>query len=169
MTMRRSRSGAEAAAAVAVALALVMLAALLGSCVSERQDAAGPTGAVEGACTIPIGSPVLGSTQALVAIRIDPDKPGTPRAPWDDFLICTATPKGQLWDCRVAIRDLSTEERRIVIGMLVVAAVLRLAVVAGLFLTTNHFSVPFGSLFGDEEYFKRRSLWLRSMALGNEA
>ena len=67
--------------------------------------------------------------------------------------------------CRVAIRDLSVEERRIVFGMLVVAAVLRLAVVAGLFLTTDHFSVPFGSLFGDEEYFKRRSMWLRSMAL----
>ena len=67
--------------------------------------------------------------------------------------------------CRAAIRDLSAEERRIVIGMLVVAAVLRLAVVGGLFLTTDHFNVPFGSLFGDEEYFKRRSLWLRSMAL----
>ena len=67
--------------------------------------------------------------------------------------------------CLVAVRDLSTEDRRIVIGMLVVAAVLRLAVVGGLFLATDHSSVPFGSLFGDEEYFKRRSLWLRSMAL----
>jgi hypothetical protein len=35
-----------------------------------------------------------------------------------------------------------------------------------LFLSVDHSSTPFGSLFGDEEYFKRRSLWLRSMALG---
>lgn len=41
---------------------------LLGACVSERQKA-GPTGVVEGECRIPIGSPILGSTQALVAIR----------------------------------------------------------------------------------------------------
>jgi hypothetical protein len=67
--------------------------------------------------------------------------------------------------CRVAVRGLDAEERRIVIGILVVAAVTRLAVVGGLFAYTDHQSVPFGSLFGDEEYFKRRSLWLRSMAL----
>jgi hypothetical protein len=67
--------------------------------------------------------------------------------------------------CRGAIRDLSEEERRAVLALLIAAAVLRLAVVAGLFVATDHWSLPFGSLFGDEEYFKRRSLWLRSMAL----
>jgi 4-amino-4-deoxy-L-arabinose transferase-like glycosyltransferase len=68
--------------------------------------------------------------------------------------------------CRAASSGLTAEERRVVLTLLIVAAALRLAVVAGLFLTTDHASVPFGSLFGDEEYFKRRSLWLRSMAMG---
>lgn len=67
--------------------------------------------------------------------------------------------------CRLGTRGLGADERRIVIGILIVAAVTRLAVVGGLFAFTDHGSVPFGSLFGDEEYFKRRSLWLRSMAL----
>ena len=52
-----------------------------------------------------------------------------------------------------------------IVGILIVAAVMRLAIVGGLFAYTDHATVPFGSLFGDEEYFKRRSLWLRSMAL----
>lgn len=60
---------AKAMAAVGITLALAAIALLLGACVSERQDAGVPTGTVGGACTIPIGSPVLGSTQALVAIR----------------------------------------------------------------------------------------------------
>lgn len=67
--------------------------------------------------------------------------------------------------CRISVRDLTAEERRVVLTLIIVAAVLRLAVVAGLFVATDHGSIPFGSLFGDEEYFKRRSLWLRSMAL----
>jgi hypothetical protein len=52
------------------------------------------------------------------------------------------------------------------LALFLVAVALRLALVAGLFLSIDHSSTPFGSLFGDEEYFKRRSLWLRSMALG---
>lgn len=67
--------------------------------------------------------------------------------------------------CRAARRGLSPDEQRLVTLLLVVAAVLRVAVVLGLFVTTDHGATPFGSLFGDEEYFKRRSLWLRSMAL----
>ena len=109
MTMRRSRSIAEAAAAVALAVALVMLAALLGSCVSERQDAGSPTGTVEGACTIPIGSPVLGSTQALVAIRnftFQPDTVRVKRGTTVTWVNCenattdahTTTSQAQLWD-----------------------------------------------------------------------
>ena len=50
--------------AAAAAALLVTVA-----CVSDRQKAGGPTGVVEGECRIPIGSPILGSTQALVAIR----------------------------------------------------------------------------------------------------
>jgi amicyanin len=109
MTTRRARSAAEAAGAVAIALALVALAALLGSCVSERQDAAGPTGTVEGACTIPIGSPVVGSTQAIVAIRnfgFHPDTVHVKRGTTVTWVNCenattdahTTTSQAQLWD-----------------------------------------------------------------------
>ena len=79
MTVRRSRPLVEMATAVAITLALAAIAMLLGACVSERQGAGGPTGTVEGACTIPIGSPVLGSTQALVAIRAFSFQPDTVR------------------------------------------------------------------------------------------
>ena len=37
------------------------------------------------------------------------------------------------------------------------------AAVAGLFLSTDHARVPFGSFFGDEEYFIKRSMWLRNV------
>ncbi len=67
---------------------------------------------------------------------------------------------------RALVRDLEGNERRVMLAIFVVAVALRLALVAGLFLSIDHSSTPFGSLFGDEEYFKRRSLWLRSMALG---
>ena len=67
---------------------------------------------------------------------------------------------------RALVRDLEGAERQVMLAIFVVAVVLRLALVAGLFLSIDHSSTPFGSLFGDEEYFKRRSLWLRSMALG---
>ncbi|MGQ0732031.1 MAG: hypothetical protein ACT4QD_00070 [Acidobacteriota bacterium] len=66
---------------------------------------------------------------------------------------------------KTAVRGFAAEERRILLTLLIVAAALRLAVVGGLFAITDHDATPFGSLFGDEEYFKRRSLWLRSMAL----
>lgn len=63
-------------------------------------------------------------------------------------------------------RGLDSDERRWVTGMLVVAIALRLLVIVGLFLATDHSQVPFGSFFGDEEYFIKRSLWLRNLALG---
>jgi hypothetical protein len=81
----------------------------------------------------------------------------SPLTPWFIF--------GCFWLCRRAIRDLSEDERQIVLALFVIATVLRVAVVGGLFLITDHSATPFGSLFGDEEYYKRRSLWLRSMAL----
>ena len=46
------------------------------------------------------------------------------------------------------------------------AIALRVLVVAGLFVMTDHSQVPFGTFFGDEEYFLNRSLWLRNVALG---
>jgi amicyanin len=109
MTMRRSRPYAEAATAAAIALALAAVAALLGSCVSEHQADGGPTGTVEGACTIPIGSPVLGSTQALVAIRgfsFQPETVHVKRGTTVTWVNCenattdahTTTSQAELWD-----------------------------------------------------------------------
>jgi hypothetical protein len=53
-----------------------------------------------------------------------------------------------------------------VIGLVAVAVVLRLIVIAALFLHTDHALVPFGTFFGDEDYYIKRSLWLRNVALG---
>lgn len=63
-------------------------------------------------------------------------------------------------------RGLDEGERRWLFAILVTAATARVLVVLGLFLLTNHQQVPFGSLFGDEEYFIRRSIWMRNVALG---
>jgi len=65
-----------------------------------------------------------------------------------------------------ARRGVNGDERRWLTTMLLVAIVARAAAVAALFLATNHASVPFGHFFGDEEYFIRRSIWLRNVALG---
>jgi hypothetical protein len=61
---------------------------------------------------------------------------------------------------------LDGNERRWMTAVLVVAIVARVAAVAALFLVTDHNSVPFGYFFGDEEYFVKRSIWLRNVALG---
>ena len=65
-----------------------------------------------------------------------------------------------------ARRGMDGDERRWLTTILLVAIVARAAAVAALFLATNHASVPFGHFFGDEEYFIRRSIWLRNVALG---
>lgn len=57
-------------------------------------------------------------------------------------------------------------ERRILTSLLVAAIGLRLLAIAGLFLSTDHQAIPFGTFFGDEDYFIRRSIWLRNLALG---
>jgi len=67
---------------------------------------------------------------------------------------------------RWAGRGIEGKERQWLLALLVIAAVTRVLVVVGLFVLTNHGEVPFGNLFGDEEYFIRRSLWLRNLALG---
>jgi hypothetical protein len=68
-----------------------------------------------------------------------------------------------LW--RYAKRGLSADERRHLLIVLSLAVFLRLIVLALLFLTADP-SVPYANLFGDEEFFKRRSLWLTNLGLG---
>src|SRR5206468_3177163 len=58
------------------------------------------------------------------------------------------------------------DERRWMTIVLVAAIVARAAAVAGLFALTDHTKVPFGSFFGDEEYFIKQSIWLRNTGLG---
>ena len=57
-------------------------------------------------------------------------------------------------------------ERRWLYAILVTAVIVRMLVILGLFLITDHQTVPFGHIFGDEDYFIRRSLWLRNLAVG---
>jgi hypothetical protein len=78
-----------------------------------------------------------------------------------------------LW-CTVAVvpavsivtRGLDPDERRRVRTVAWIAIGLRVLVVIALFLATDHGRVPFGTFFGDEDYFIRRSLWLRNVAMG---
>lgn len=57
-------------------------------------------------------------------------------------------------------------ERRSVLAILAVAIALRLLAIGGVFLSADHGTAPFAFLFGDEDYFIRRSIWLRNTALG---
>lgn len=57
-------------------------------------------------------------------------------------------------------------ERRILTAMLVAAIGLRVLAIGGLFVSTDHQSVPFGTFFGDEDYFIKRAIWLRNLAMG---
>jgi hypothetical protein len=66
----------------------------------------------------------------------------------------------------LSTRGLDRDERRLVIGLTVIAVSIRVAAVVALFLATDHTQVPFGTFFGDEDYFIKRSLWLRNVALG---
>jgi hypothetical protein len=63
-------------------------------------------------------------------------------------------------------RGLPSDERNCITALLLAAVLARVLAVALLFLFTDHSRVPFGSLFGDEEYFIKRSIWLRNVALG---
>lgn len=64
------------------------------------------------------------------------------------------------------VRGLEPAERRWVVAIVSIAVVLRLAAIAGLFLSADHMRVPFAALFGDEDYLIKRSLWLRNVSLG---
>lgn len=68
-----------------------------------------------------------------------------------------------LW--RWAGRDLSDRERRWLTVVLCVAVAARLIAIGGLFLSADS-ARPFANFFGDEEFFKRRSIWMRNIGLG---
>jgi len=67
---------------------------------------------------------------------------------------------------RWCVRGLEGDERRWILGLLLLGIGLRIVAIAGLFASTDHWQVAFGSFFGDEEYFIRRSIWLRNVAFG---
>lgn len=83
---------------------------------------------------------------------------------WSPMLVWFAMAMALL--LKHAGKDLSPRERRWVWGLLVVALGLRLLVVAGFFLYTDHFALQFGSMFGDGRYAKGRSLWMVNAWLG---
>jgi hypothetical protein len=64
------------------------------------------------------------------------------------------------------VRGITGDERRWILIIIGAAIAARVAAIAGLFALTNPAHVPFGSLFGDEEYFVRRSIWLANVAQG---
>src|SRR5687767_12825023 len=64
-----------------------------------------------------------------------------------------------------ASRGLSAAELRWFWFLLCIATMLRLIAVAALFLTADP-SQPFASLFGDEELYKFRTVWIRNLGQG---
>jgi len=67
---------------------------------------------------------------------------------------------------RYVVSGVDRDEARWLTTLLVIAVALRVAAVAWLFVHTNHAQTPFGVFFGDEEFYLRRSVWLRNVALG---
>ncbi len=64
-----------------------------------------------------------------------------------------------------ASRGVSGRELHWFVAVLALAILFRLAVIAGLFLFADP-SQPYATLFGDELFFKNRSLWMQNVALG---
>ena len=64
-----------------------------------------------------------------------------------------------------AAKDLTPGERRVFVSMIAVAIVARLLLIAALFLSSDG-RMPFETFFGDELFFKNRSLWIRNVGLG---
>lgn len=65
---------------------------------------------------------------------------------------------------RYANSGAGRDERRWMTAILVIAIALRVAAIAVLFATTDHTKVPFGTFFGDEAAYIRRSMWLGNVA-----
>jgi hypothetical protein len=66
---------------------------------------------------------------------------------------------------RWASANVTGAERRWLLLVFLVAVALRAAAIAGLFLSADS-DIPYANFFGDEEFFKRKSTWLRNVALG---
>jgi len=66
--------------------------------------------------------------------------------------------------CAWVARELPPDERRWFVALMVLAVVSRLLAIAVLFLSASD-ARPFEVLFGDELFFKNRSLWLRNIGL----
>lgn len=64
-----------------------------------------------------------------------------------------------------ASSGLSPQERRWVLGLFAIGVVLRAAAIGGLFLTADP-NIPYANFFGDEEFFKRKTTWLRNVSMG---
>lgn len=64
---------------IALPTLAVVAAAIAVGCFSERSEATGPPGSVGGTCRIPVGSPIIGSTVALVAMQSFAFRPDTIR------------------------------------------------------------------------------------------
>lgn len=62
-------------------------------------------------------------------------------------------------------RGLAPSERRLFLWLIGAAMLLRLILVAGLFLSADA-GRPFAVFFGDEELFKSRPVWIRNLGLG---
>lgn len=60
---------------------------------------------------------------------------------------------------------LTGRERRWFVAVLTVAVVARLLIIAALFLSSDG-RMPFETFFGDELFFKNRSVWIRNVGLG---
>lgn len=65
----------------------------------------------------------------------------------------------------LATRGLEADEQRWATILIVTAIALRVLTIAVLFVATNHDRVAFGRFFADEEYYIKRSLWLRNVTL----
>jgi plastocyanin len=61
------------------ACTVALATALVGGCFSERSDSGGPIGPGNGECRIPLDSPLIGATGAIIAIRNFEFQPTTVR------------------------------------------------------------------------------------------
>ncbi len=68
-----------------------------------------------------------------------------------------------LW--RWASAGLSVQERRWMLGLMAMAVAFRAVAIGGLFLTADP-AIPYANFFGDEEFFKRKTTWLRNVSMG---
>jgi hypothetical protein len=76
--------------------------------------------------------------------------------------LCVPALAGIAW---WAGRRCPPRERRWFLAIVGVAVIVRLAVIAGLFLSADD-TVPYTTFFGDEQFFKNRSLWVRNLGMG---